>query len=188
MDGEDPNHETAEKTQGFTSYDVGLINDFKNLHIIVIKGAPLLNGRYRPFHFQISGSYASATSSSNQTFPTFRLRVVFACAFVRFKWGLDIQASNNRGLSGNLQSLHVLKSTLCELMIRLCDGIDGDFMQLADFPQLEKVGLGDAKNVTGDALQINPLMHFPNLQILELPDIMYLLYSCKTCESNPTLK
>lgn len=83
-----------------------------------------------------------------------------------------LECSSNDGASGNVESLRLLKSSLRELTISNCTGISGDFMQLADFPELEKVDLRGAANVRGNVRLINNEIHFPKLQILDLPKVM----------------
>jgi hypothetical protein len=140
-DGEDPDEERAAETAGMTAHDIGIISNFRKLRILSIKdethySSSLLNGRY-PFLFN--------------SFPLLqKLRITF-CEYLR--WDLEMLSafpllkeldvtSNNR-LTGNIRSLRVLKDTLETLTIGRCLNVEGNLMDLADFPLLKELKLCD---------------------------------------------
>jgi hypothetical protein len=74
-------------------------------------------------------------------------------------------------MSGNLSSLRVLKHTLEKVTIVNCRGVEGNFMDLADFPHLKKLDLGNT-NVTGDIRNVRE-SDFLALESLFLPEGVY---------------
>jgi hypothetical protein len=83
----------------------------------------------------------------------------------------ELDCADNNRLSGSLFSLRVLKDTLEKVEITECHRVEGNFMDLADFPRLKKLDLrytpvrGDIRNVgEGD---------FPALESLSLPHTVY---------------
>lgn len=55
---------------------------------------------------------------------------------------------DNSSLSGNIGSLRVLKETLERVDIHGCENVEGNFMDLADFPRLSELDLtGTAKSI-----------------------------------------
>lgn len=129
-DGEDPNMNNLEDTRDFVSCDVGIIAHFSQLSNLVIDEAPL-NGRY-PVLLSLT-----------------QLRELSICDTPNLKFTLDMISNfrvlesfickNNDSVSGDIKSLTALKSSLHEIVVEGCDGIKGDFMQLADFPALRNV-------------------------------------------------
>ena len=59
----------------------------------------------------------------------------------------------NRCMNGNIHSLRVLKDTLDKVRIEYCENVEGNFMDLADFPHLTELRLDDTA-VTGDIRDI----------------------------------
>jgi hypothetical protein len=97
------------------------------------------------------------------------------------KWDLEmleglpllkvLDCVNNNRFSGSVFSLRVLKDTLEQVEITNCRGVEGNFMDLADFPRLKELDLiytpvsGDIRNFgEGD---------FPALESLSLPHTVY---------------
>ncbi len=78
-----------------------------------------------------------------------------------------LQCNGNRYMTGNLNSLRVLKDTLEKLCIYDCRNVGGNIMDLSDFPQLKGLRLYKTP-VTGDIRDIN-VIDFPALKWLELP-------------------
>ena len=74
-------------------------------------------------------------------------------------------------MTGNIESLRVLKDTLEVVRINYCGDVEGNFMDLADFPHLKELNL-DATAVRGDIRNFGE-DHFPALESLSLPDIVY---------------
>jgi hypothetical protein len=74
-------------------------------------------------------------------------------------------------VTGNINSLRALKETLEKVSIRCCENIGGNLMDLADFPNLNKLYLlGTA--VTGDIRDIGE-DDFSSLEQLLLPKGVY---------------
>jgi hypothetical protein len=126
-----------------------------------------LNGRY-PFLFN--------------SFPLLQKLSIRSCR--RLKWELEMLASfpllkelnfrGNKCLNGNINSLGVLKGTLEKVLID-SSRVEGNLMDLADFPRLKKLNLiGTA--VIGDIRDIGK-NDFVSLEQLKLPKTVYGGYS-----------
>ncbi len=159
-DGEDPDEEVATRYAHFTSHDVEIISNFSKLHDLDIRSSALINGRY-PFFFN--------------SFPLLQKLSINTSAFL--KWDLDMLAGfplleelicyRNPNLTGNMSSLRVIKDTLEKVKIFNCPNVEGNFMDLADFPHLKELDLcGTA--VTGDIRDIGD-NDFSSLEDLYLP-------------------
>jgi hypothetical protein len=74
-------------------------------------------------------------------------------------------------MTGSINSLRVLKDTLEKVTIEGCENVEGNFMDLADFPHLKKLYLGDTA-VTGDIRYIGE-NDFTALKNLDLPKGVY---------------
>ncbi len=159
--GEDPDEGRAAGTSDWTSHDIEIISNFRKLRILEIDAS--LNGRY-PFLFN--------------SFPLLqKLRI--DCYFL--KWDLGMLAGltllkvlgcyDNRCFTGNMNSLRVLKDTLENVTIFRCRNVEGNLMDLADFPHLKVLNLfGTA--VTGDIRDIGE-NDFSSLERLSLPKGVY---------------
>ena len=55
----------------------------------------------------------------------------------------ELSCFHNRSLTGNINSLGVLKDALTKVTIRNCRRVQGNFMDLADFPRLMELNLID---------------------------------------------
>jgi hypothetical protein len=162
-DGEDPDERWAARTANlnFIASDIDIISNFRKLRILRMKDAPL-NGRY-PFLFN---------------FPLLQLLDIRDCSYL--KWDLEmltglpllteLHCHNNRGLTGNINSLRVLKDSLEKVKIYDCH-VEGNFMDLADFPHLKMLNLMDT-DVTGDVRDIGE-SDFSALEYLKLPNGVY---------------
>jgi hypothetical protein len=167
-DGEDPDEEQTARNASLTTHDIEIISNFSKLRILEIYLAPL-NGRY-PSLFNFS---------------LLRKLSIQRCQY--FKWDLDMLAGlpmlkefecndHLSGLTGNISSLRVLKDTLEMVIIRgwdidSCQDVEGNFMDLADFPHLKELDLyGTA--VIGDIRDIGE-NHFSSLEYLYLPKGVY---------------
>lgn len=183
VDGEDPDEEWAARTVGYTVHDIGIIANFTKLRELEIFAE--LNGRYPCFfnfpHLQklnIGG---------------FDIRVKFDLEMLA---GLpvlkELKLDYNKYLTGNLNSLRMLKNTLEKVTIERCSNVEGNinslrvlkntletvtidncplvmgnFMDLADFPHLKELNiLGTA--VIGDIWDISE-QDFKSLKLLTLP-------------------
>jgi len=83
----------------------------------------------------------------------------------------ELFCENNSDIAGSLSSLRVLKDTLEKVKFIDCRHVEGNLMDLADFPRLKELGLSDTA-VTGDIRDING-HDFPALEYLSLPKGVY---------------
>eukprot|EP00984_Skeletonema_dohrnii_P032396 scaffold26504_cov228-Skeletonema_dohrnii-CCMP3373.AAC.3 len=158
IDGEDPDEQWDEVTANFATHDINLISNFRKLRVLHIHTAPL-NGRY-PVLFD---------------FPLLRELRITTSDYLKFDLGMlpagcpslkELKLIDNDQLVGNLRSLRVLKDTLEKLEIS-CQQIEGNFMDLADFPRLKQLNLRHT-SVTGDVRDIGG-NDFPSSESLILP-------------------
>jgi len=122
-----------------------------------------LNGRY-PFLFN---------------FPLLQKLVISRCDYL--KWDLEILSGlpmlkvlicrSNELLSGNINSLRVLKDTLEMVKITRCRSVDGNLKVLADFPCLKSLDLTKTA-VRGDVREIN-VNDFCSLEWMWFPSGVY---------------
>jgi len=162
-DGEDPDERKAADTADWTSRDIEIISNFSKLRILKINSADL-NGRY-PFLFN--------------SFPLLQKLSIRSCFYL--KWDLEMLAGFpllkelecrvNSRLTGNISSLGVLKDTLVKVKIYDCPLVEGNIMDLADFPHLKTLKLGETA-VTGDIRDIGK-NDFQSLERLSLPKTIY---------------
>jgi hypothetical protein len=173
-DGEDPERVAADpwaaETAHYTAHDIGIISNFSKLRDLELDHAPV-NGRY-PFLFS--------------SFPLLQKLSINECGYL--KWDLEMLVGfpllkelvcNNlfcysmtgNFLTGNIRSLSVLKDKLEKVTIEWCENVEGNFMDLADFPHLRELNLlGTA--VTGDIRDIGE-NDFSSLEQLTLPKEVY---------------
>jgi hypothetical protein len=162
-DGEDPSHR-AFRTANWTTYDIEIMSRFGKLRSLHIHFA-CLTGQY-PFLFN---------------FPLLQKLSITDCT--NLKWDLEMLAdlpslkelyvTYNADLTGNINSLRVLKDTFEKVMIANCRRVDGNLMDLADFPHLKMLNLSYT-SVTGDVRDIGE-QDFSILESLALP---YGVYGC----------
>ncbi len=163
-DGEDPDEEQAAESADRTSHDIEIISSFSKLRELTIwnsyRGARGLSSRKRVDRIDyaiLNGRYPVLFNS----FPLLQKLSINKCAYL--KWDLDMLAGmpllkeldcwSNNCLTGNIASLRVLKNTLEKVKISTCSRIEGNFMDLADFPHLNELDL-DKTAVTGDIRDI----------------------------------
>jgi hypothetical protein len=159
-DGEDPDEDWA---AGHTAHNIEIVSSFRQLRELRIFDAGL-NGRY-PFLFN--------------SFPLLQKLSIKYCYYL--KWDLEMLAGmpllkeldcyNNYGMTGNINSLRVLKDTLEKVALDDCTRVEGNFMDLADFPHLKKLDL-EHTAVTGDIRDIGE-NDFISLEQLKLPKTVY---------------
>jgi hypothetical protein len=123
-----------------------------------------LNGRY-PFLFN--------------SFPLLEKLNISSCRYL--KWDLEMLSGlpllkeldcfSNKCLTGNINSLRVLEDTLEKVNIQYCDNVEGNFMDLANFPHLRVLHLYRTA-VTGDIRDIGD-NDFSVLECLDLPRGVY---------------
>jgi hypothetical protein len=163
-DGEDPDEGEAARYANWTPHDIEIISNFRHLSILEIFTYAGLNGRYSVFF---------------NSFPLLQKLRIHHCH--NLKWDLEMLAGfpllkeldceYNFRLTGNINSLRVLKDTLEVVNINVCRRVEGNFMDLADFPHLKKLKLDDTA-VTGDIRDIGD-NDFPSLITLILPKTVY---------------
>jgi hypothetical protein len=163
-EGEDPSKGYISRTifANYTSHDINIISNFSKLRILEID--TFLNGRY-PFLFNC--------------FPLIQKLSITGCVYLNFDLEMlagfsllkELICIGNERLTGNISSLKVLKDTLEKVNIGGCPNVEGNFMDLADFPHLKKLDLlGTA--ATGDIRDIGE-NDFSSLEQLTLPDGVY---------------
>jgi hypothetical protein len=161
-DGEDPTVEKTDRSVLDTAHDIGIISNFRKLRELRIFDAGL-NGRY-PSLFN---------------FPLLQKLSITGCRYL--KWDLEmlagmpvlkeLECDKNHHLDGNISSFRVLKDTLEKVNIFGCENVEGNFMDLADFPHLKVLYL-DRSAVTGDIRDIGE-NDFSSLEELILPKSVY---------------
>jgi hypothetical protein len=181
-DGEDPDEEPAAETAGWTTYDIEIITNFSKLRVLKLWHTDL-NGRY-PFLFN--------------NFPLLQKLSISRCNYL--KWDLEMLAGMpslrvldcynldvNEWVTGNINSLRVLKDSLEKVRIEYCDNVEGNFMDLADFPHLKELHL-EGTAVTGDIRDIG-VNDFSSMERLILPQTVYggRLYEFQRISDAPDL-
>ena len=162
IDGEDPDEEMAASTADFVSHDIEILSNFSKLKILKFEYYPGLNGRY-PFLFN--------------SFPLLEHLTIAHCPDL--KWDLEMLAAGmpllkelfvfeGKNMTGKLSSLRILEDTLTRVDLYGCDNVEGDIMDLADFPHLKKLNL-DGTPVTGDIRNIGE-HQFTKLEDMILPE------------------
>jgi hypothetical protein len=169
-DGEDPDEEMAASTAHYTTYNIEIISNFSKLKILDINTTGYMNGSY-PILFN--------------SFPLLQKLSMDTC--FNLKWDLEmldglpllkeLYCSYNPRLTGNITSLRVLKDTLEKVNIDRCPRVEGNFMDLADFPRLNALKLAETA-VTGDIRDIGE-RDFPSLKQLTLPKGVYGGWGCE---------
>jgi hypothetical protein len=193
-DGEDPDEELAAETADYRAHDIEIFSSFTKLRILTIfLTRTSLNGRY-PVLFN--------------SFPLLEKLIIMHCPSL--KWDLEMLAGMpllkelycvDSHLTGNISCLRVLKGSLEKVEIPGCHNVEGNFMDLADFPYLKKLDLG-LTDVTGDIRDIGengfssleylcwmPCLNLPRKvyggrgyqfqRISDGPDLIRLLYRLK---------
>jgi hypothetical protein len=161
-DGEDPNEGWADYTADYISHDIEVISNFRKLRILEIRSYNLLNGRY-PALF----NFPQLQKLSILDCDDLRLDLEMLAGFPILK-ELVCECEH---LTGSINSLKVLKDTLEKVKFALCH-VEGNFMDLADFPHLKELDLQYCTAVTGDIRDIGK-NDFPILERLCLPDGVY---------------
>ena len=158
-DGEDPDDEEVdEEATDVTTHDINVVSSFRKLRTLSIWSTHL-NGRY-PALFD---------------FPKLQQLKISCCKRIKFDLEMlvglpslkEIDFHSVNGLTGNIESLRVLKDNIKRVDIIRCPKVTGNFMHLADFPRLECLNLlGTA--VTGNIWDIGT-KDFLKLEYLRLP-------------------
>jgi hypothetical protein len=170
-DGEDPVEDLAAGTAGYTTHDIGIISNLRKLRELDVYIHAQLNGRYSVlFNFP----YLQKLSIRYCDYLKFDLETLAGLPVLK-----ELDLTDNNLLRGNINSLRVIKDTLEKVKIErsghaesdFMDGVDGDFMDLADFPHLKKLELY-ATAVKGDIRDIGE-HDFSSLKDVTLPKGVY---------------
>jgi len=159
-DGEDPDERRARYTANYNTHDINIISNFLKLCSLEIRGAHL-SGRYPVL----------------STFPLLTKLSISDCIYLKFDLDMfvglpllkELRLIDNPRLTGNLGSLRVLKDTLEKVVISDSRNIEGNFMDLANFPRLKELDLRRTAFLTGDIRHIRG-HDFPALESLVLPE------------------
>ncbi len=156
-DGEDPDEEQTAKTADWSTHDIQMISKFRQLRHLKISSYQL-NGKY-PIFFN---------------YPHLEKLSIEYCA--NLKWDLKLliglpslkELSVRGGKStGNIKSLIALKNTLEKVYLSTSGKVEGDFMDLSDFPLLKSLQLPCCSLITGDVRNIGE-DDFPMLKELSI--------------------
>jgi hypothetical protein len=161
-DGEDPDEELAVYDEDRTAHDIEIISNFSKLCTLKIEYSSL-NGRYPvlfnfPLLLKLSIKYCNDLKWDLEMLGGFPLLKELDCLC-------------NRRMTGNINSLRVLKETLELVKIRDCSRVEGNFMDLAEFPHLKVLDMFHTA-VTGDIRDICE-NDFSSMEQLILPDGVY---------------
>jgi hypothetical protein len=163
VDGDDPDEKVASETTDWTANEIGIITRFKKLRILNFHGTQL-NGRY-PFLFN---------------FPLLQRLQLWNCHYLKFDLDMlatglpilkELSCLHDPRMTGNINSLRALRPTLVKLKIYNCRQVEGDFMDMADFPCLKELNLNNTA-VRGDVRKIRE-NDFAKLTQLDLPEGAY---------------
>ncbi len=158
-DGEDADEEQAAITVNWTSHDIEIISNFSKLRVLEIAYNAALNGRYPAlFSFPL----LQTLSIKYCSYLTFDLEMLAGFPLLK-----KLNCFVNSSMTGNINSLRVLKDTLEVVCIESCPSVEGNFMDLADFPHLKELSLLRTA-VTGDIRDISE-HDFSSLERLDLP-------------------
>uniref|UniRef100_A0A6U3VEN5 F-box domain-containing protein n=1 Tax=Skeletonema marinoi TaxID=267567 RepID=A0A6U3VEN5_9STRA len=161
-DGGDPYEHEAVRTANYVTHDIGVVSNFTKLIDLTIWAAPL-NGRY-PILFN-SFPLLESLKISNCGCLIWHLDYLVSCPVLKELYceGTPVQ--------GNINCLRVLKDTLESISIgETLVGthmIEGNLMDLADFPHLKDLFMFTVDRVKGDIRDIGE-NDFPMLEELDL--------------------
>ncbi len=167
IDGDNPNESLAAGTAHYSTHDINVISNFQNLRSLSIMESPL-NGEY-PIFFNFPLLQKLTINDDPETchnYIKWDLKVLQRLPMLK-----ELACCTNEAMSGNINSLRVLKDTLETIDIANCRKVVGNFMDLADFPRLKKLDLRGTA-VTGDIRDVGA-NDFKILAELYLPQTVY---------------
>jgi len=161
-DGEDADEGRAAESANFITHDINIISRFRRLRSLELF-LPPSNGRYPvlfdfPLLHKLSIKYAHCLK--------WDLEILSGLPLLK-----ELSCVSNDFLTGDLNSLRVLKDTLEKVTISDCFNVQGNLMDLADFPRLKELNLYST-GMTGDIRDIEE-RDFPTLETLTLPKGVY---------------
>ncbi len=174
-DGEDPDERVAANTADLTSCDIEIISNFRKLRSLEItQYAALTGGVNIQTYAGLNGRYLAFFN-----LPNLQKLTIETCKYLKWDLGMlaglpalkELRCVLNCCLTGNISSLRVLKDTLKKVSISHSDNVEGNFMDLADFPHLKALNLNKTA-VTGDIRDISK-NDFSSLKELLLPTTVY---------------
>ena len=164
--GENPESSLVSSTFGGRPkpVDISPIANFRQLQKLDIESASM-NGTY-PFLFN---------------FPN--LHELTLMDVGRLNWDLEVLAGlpklvklrciRNYKLTGSLADIRALRENLVELCLSGCSEVEGNLMDLSDFPLLKSLSLNSCDKVMGDIRDIGQ-GDFPSIEdTVSLPDTVY---------------
>jgi len=144
--------------------DISPIANFRQLQKLDIEDASM-NGSY-PFLFN---------------FPN--LRELTLVDVGRLNWDLEVLAGlpkleklrciRNFKLTGSLADIRVLRENLAKLCLSGCSKVEGNLMDLADFPRLKSLSLNGCNKVMGDIRDIGEGDFSSMEETVSLPETVY---------------
>lgn len=166
VDGDDADEEELGRSADYITYDIELISNFRRLRDLELRSATL-NGRY-PFLFN---------------FPCLEKLVVSEVEHLNWDFTMLEGLPNLKELilvtipvKTNIRDLRVVKDTLELLHVHNCPGVEGNFMDMADFPNLIELNIVHLPNhvtpISGDIRDIGE-NDFPAIERLLLPPTVY---------------
>ncbi len=168
VEGEDPDEDEAARTADLTSHDIEIISNFTKLRELKIE-------RFVPTYQSLNGRYPCLFNFPHLQILSighFDIHIQFDLEMLSGLPSLkELKCAYIDRLTGNLNSLRVIKGTLEKVTIDSCRKVEGNFMDLADIPHLEVLDLRYTA-VTGDIRDIGE-NNFPSLTVLALPAGVY---------------
>mmetsp|Transcript_2068 Transcript_2068/g.3289 ORF Transcript_2068/g.3289 Transcript_2068/m.3289 type:complete len:401 (+) Transcript_2068:130-1332(+) len=161
-EGEDPDEQIAANEANFITHEIEILYRFRKLRLLKIHYAPL-NGRYP---LLLNFPLLQYLSLNGLDWLKLDLEVLERLLLL-----IELHLHDIRLLTGNINSVRVLKDTLESIDISFCPDIEGNFMDLADFPRLNELILRQT-SVTGDIRDIGE-RDFLALEVLTLPKGVY---------------
>ena len=166
--GDNPLEGLAAETSNwyYTMHDIGIISNFQYLRSLSIIESPL-NGEYPAFfNFPLLQKLTINDDPELHNYIKWDLKMLEGLPMPK-----ELVCCTNEAMSGDINSLRVLKDTLETIDIANCRKVVGNFMVLKDFPRLRKLDLRGTA-VTGDIRDIGS-NDFKVLKELYLPRTVY---------------
>ena len=171
--GDNPDYPINRRSRNLPPHDINIISNFKHLRKLEISNTAPLEGEYPVFfnfpllqELTINSLLCDDPPSYGHSYLKWDLTMLEGLPMLRY-----LECSELGGVTGNVNSLSILKGTIEAIRITECHDIVGNFMDLADFPRLEWLDLTSTR-VTGDIRDIGE-NDFKALNTLSLPRTVY---------------